>query len=126
MTVTRSVLNMKEDNTHSMYILFNFKKKMLRSCIFSTCSVIRPDGTVASVQVVRIVLCVLNRLLELGHKQIMGNDRNARSAQHVNFVIDKKYSRHVRGVSVLITITQVSGTQGIRFSSLFFVMHNAH
>lgn len=28
MTVTRSVLNMKEDNTHSMYILFNFKKNV--------------------------------------------------------------------------------------------------
>lgn len=39
--------------------------------------------------VVRIVWCVLNRLLELGHKQIMGNDRNARSAQHVNFLLIK-------------------------------------
>lgn len=33
--------------------------------------------------------CVLNRLLELGHTQIMGNDRNARSAQHVNFLLIK-------------------------------------
>lgn len=39
--------------------------------------------------VVRIVWCVLNRLLKLGHKQIMGNDRNARSAQHVNFLLIK-------------------------------------